>query len=79
MMQKGPGEGYMSAKDETLALKPGLKCRRITWGESTLGYVVLDPKDDDRQYGRGPNARDAWNEALDCVKTGTRPSLEKTW
>ena len=32
-----------------------------------------------RQYGRGPNARDAWNEALDCVKTGERPSLEKTW
>lgn len=79
MMQKGPGEGYMAAKDEALALKPGLKCKRIMYGSSVLGYVVLDPKDADRQYGRGPVARDAWGEAVECLKTGERPSLEKTW
>jgi hypothetical protein len=78
-MERGPGAGYMSAKAEALALKPTLRCTAVFYGNERLGYVVADPKDANRQYGRGPNSRDAWNEALDCLRTGRRPSLEKTW
>jgi hypothetical protein len=79
MFEKGPGHGYMAAKDEALALKAGLKCKRVVWNGLGIGYHVYDPKDNDRQYGRGALARDAWAEAVHCLKTGTRPSLEKSW
>jgi hypothetical protein len=77
--QKGPGEGYGAAKAEALSLKPTLKSRAVFYGSERLGYVVEDPTDDNKQWGRGPNARDAWSEALFCLRNGTRPSLEKTW
>jgi hypothetical protein len=79
MYARGPGEGYGAAKGDALALRPTLVCKRVMYGSQRLGYVVLDPTEDDRQYGRGAQPRDAWGEAFWCLKNNERPSLERDW
>ena len=73
MFAKGPGEGYMAAKDEALALDSTLKCVRYPG----LGYrierggVPLPYPDGDtgrERWGWGRSARDAWGSALDYLR-----------
>lgn len=58
MWQKGPGEGYMAAKDAALALNPALKCRAVYYKGKIAGYVVEDA--DGKTKGTGTKSRDAW-------------------
>lgn len=70
--QKGPGEGYMAAKDATLALLPAngserLCCRvvtRIAYNGAKpdrIGFIVENQ--DGTTIGRGKLSRDAWSNA----------------
>ena len=70
--QKGPGEGYMAAKDAALALAHAkgirLRCHAVDYrnhnGARTqrLGYVVEDLYEH-RVFGKGTLSRDAWSDA----------------
>lgn len=66
--QKGPGEGYMAAKKEVLAICPSAVCYRVTGWGCVTGYVVYRDKNAKTGIGSGTNARDAWNNALDKLK-----------
>jgi hypothetical protein len=62
MWQRGPGEGYMAAKDDALAINPKLKCRSgkpwgiaAFWIEDETGKRIGEP---------GRLARDAWGNAF---------------
>jgi hypothetical protein len=78
MLEKGPGEGYMAAKDDVLALRPGWRCRRMTHNGVTLGYQVHDERGERLPYGEegtggervgfGRQPRDAWGSALHHLK-----------
>lgn len=69
--QKGPGDGYMAAKDAALAIARQqsikLKCRLITrvahYGArpDRIGFVVEDKNG--KTIGKGTQARDAWGDA----------------
>lgn len=61
--QKGPGEGYMEAKQGTLLINPLLRCRRIMYqGREQVGFVVED--ESGKTVGRGKLSRDAWGDAF---------------
>jgi len=65
MFQRGPGEGYMAAKADALAIDKTLRCKK-----TDRGYGVMRG---DRCLGAGRIARDAWNEALESLRTGVLP------
>jgi len=61
--QKGPGEGYMSAKTRCLASNPRLFCEQKHATHHITGYVVYDGDYDHPEVSAG-SARDAWNKML---------------
>ena len=77
MMAKGPQEGFHAYKDEVLALRPGWRCRRMTWGGQVMGYQVHDETGEKlpygeegtggERYGFGLQPRDAWASAWDYI------------
>lgn len=67
MFQRGPGEGYQAAKADALAIDNTLRCKRVD-----RGYAVMRGE---RCLGAGRNARDAWNDALETLRTGKTPWL----
>lgn len=68
MWQRGPGEGYMAAKDDALCINPLLRCRRIDHRGSPVGFVVED--ESGKVLGKGKLSRDAWGAAF--LKLGGR-------
>lgn len=70
MFQKGPGEGYMAAKEAALALCPSAVCR-FKKTRALSGFVVYSNKKhadyDVHAIASGASARDAWNKALDVL------------
>ena len=55
--QRGPGEGYMMAKDDALALDPTLRCKSLRPYRLT-GYAIVDKAGKRIAYAR--EARSAW-------------------
>lgn len=74
-MQRGPGEGYMAAKDEVRKLMPESVCCRKESICDIKGYVVYPTKEDadndTNGYASAATARDAWNNALNKLKRAT--------
>ena len=60
MWQKGPGEGYHAAKDETIEIDPSAKCWRHRTARGTAYFVQIGSG---RKFS-GAIARDAWWKAL---------------
>ncbi|MCW3782895.1 hypothetical protein [Defluviimonas salinarum] len=64
MFQKGPGEGYMEAKDQVLALVPNASCRLSSNG-GVRHYRIFVGEED--VSCAAASSRDAWNRYLDRV------------
>lgn len=59
MWQKGPGEGYMAAKDEVRELCPDAVCRVIYFPSGKrAGYVVEDAEGNTLGRAIGATLRD---------------------
>ena len=72
MWQKGPGEGYMAAKEETLAIDPTLRCERLTYNGRQEGFIIRNK--DGRAIGTGKLSRDAWGDALWYLRNQSTPT-----
>ena len=64
MFEKGPGVGYMAAKDDALALDPTLRCRQHC-AMGLRGYVVWRGE---KPIASAAISRDAWSKAIDFIK-----------
>lgn len=60
-MQIGPGEGYMAAKADVIALEPSAVCRRREAASGIAGYVIIV---DGRVICSSGSARGCWGRAL---------------
>ena len=58
--QKGPGEGYMAAKQDFLDRVPTAYCKRHLRGLRPLYVVYVNGE----RYSSAYMSRDAWNNAL---------------
>lgn len=82
MFQKGPGEGYHSAKDIVRALDPKLRCYNATEVLGHPYFVVLrdGPPGVGKRVGEGgPIARDAWNSALTKLRQDPQLAALSVW